>query len=121
MSVVRDLFAPIPGAPPAGNIDVDGEFWLVVCTEAMWNQERRTTNLTRGYKFVHDTESEATKEARRLALKFQDYGFAVVKAVAIAKWDRKRRRLVWDECRPEAGLRDPLQGVSSFHKPGINP
>lgn len=90
-----DLFTPPPGVPPAGNEMLDGPFWLVVCTEVMAGER---FDLTRGYRRVHPSEKAAETEARRLAGLYRGYGFAVVRAVAIVRYDDKARRWRWSEC-----------------------
>lgn len=92
-----DLFDMPKGAPPSGNSIVLSPFWLVICTEAMEDERGRQT-LTRGYKFVHEDENSAEREAKRLADRFPAFEFAIVKSVASVKYDRDKRRLVWEEC-----------------------
>lgn len=84
------------GAPPPGNCTADWPFWLVVCTETNWSPGRPEF-LTRGYRYVHDSEKSAETEALRLANKYPGYEFAVVKSVAVVRYRDKERRCVWEE------------------------
>lgn len=93
-----DLFSPLTGTPPSGNSVLLHPFWLVICTEA--NKDGRgNTTLTRGYKFVHESEDSAETEAWRLANKFPEFEFAIVKSIAAVSYKRDKRRLVWEECK----------------------
>src|SRR5262245_40202811 len=95
--------------PPDGDSCADGKFWLVVCTESQQIGSLRDGHelLTRGYKYVHESETSANKEAARLATRFKGYAFAVVESMAIVQFDMKKGRLVWDECKIPANRRSP--------------
>lgn len=81
--------------PIDGDTVVDDKFWLVVCTDARDCPGGEI--LTRGYKFVHPTETSAEKEAARLATKYHGYAFAVVESAAIVHFDERSNRLIWEE------------------------
>lgn len=92
-----DFLALQDETPIGGNSSVDLPFYLVVCTESIWDPRTRRENLTRGYKFVHPTEVSAETESWRLALEYRGTTFAVVKGLAAVRYCQEKHRLVWDE------------------------
>lgn len=86
------------------------KFWLVSCTDARQIGGYRDGHqlLTRSYRYVHDTQASAEREALRLADKYQGYSFAVLEAVAVVTFRKERGRCVWEDSYLEPRLRHPL-------------
>lgn len=113
MSALTDIaMHPLDGDTIVG----PEKFWLVVCTDARQIGTYRDghVELTKGYKYVHETQGSAEREAYRLATKFRGYSFAVVESMAVATFKDKRGRCVWEESYIEPNRRSP---VTSTGKP----
>lgn len=86
------------------------KFWLVTCTDARQIGGYRDGHqlLTRSYKYVHETQSSAEREALRLANKYRGYSFAVVESVAVVTFREERGMCVWEDSEIEPRKRPPF-------------
>lgn len=72
-------------------------FWLVACTETDAGSRPRVELLTRAPRFCHESEKGAEAEAHRLAALHRHFEFAVLRTIAVAKWNEAEARVKWDE------------------------